>query len=141
MRQFTKTIHIKSPPEKVWRVIEDVAHWHEWTASITKVTLVDSNALKVGGVVMIKQPKFPVAKWVVTDIKPNLRFTWVSTNPGIVVKATHAITPTADGSHVTLQLEFNGWLSGLFASLTAAINMRYMTMEAEGLRARCESIS
>jgi uncharacterized protein YndB with AHSA1/START domain len=140
MRQFTKTILIKSPPTKVWRVIEDVTRWHEWTASITKVTLVDSNVLKVGGVVMIKQPKFPVAKWVVTEIKPNVSFTWVSTNPGIVVTASHTITPTAEGSHVALQLTFSGWLSGLFAALTAAINMRYMTMEAEGLRARCESL-
>jgi len=140
MRQFTKTTDIKSSTENISRVMADVARWHEWTPSITKVTLVDSRALKLGRVVMVKQPKFPVAKWVVTSLTSNVSFTWVSANPRIVVKATHTVAPRSAGAHVTLQLKFSGWLSGLFASPTAAINMRYLTIETDGLRPRCESL-
>lgn len=141
MREFTKSIEIASPAERIWAVMSDVERWHEWTPSITSVVLTDKPPLRLGSHAVIKQPKFPAAKWRVTELVPGRGFVWISTGPGIVVSGSHQIAANATGGSctVTLRLQFTGLLGGLFGGLTAGINQRYLTMEIEGLRNRCES--
>jgi hypothetical protein len=139
MREFIKTIHIDAPSERVWAVMSDVEHWHEWTASITRIDIRGGGPLHVGSQVTIRQPKFPPAIWNVTSFISEESFTWTSSGPGVLVTADHKIVAANNAWIVTLRLQFDGLLSSIFAALTTKINDRYMTMEAEGLRKRCES--
>lgn len=141
MSKFTVTSEIAAPAGRVWAVMSDVDRWHEWTPSITSVTRVDGRPLEVGTRVVIRQPKFPAARWTVTTMVPGERFAWTSTVPGLRVVGTHAVAPTESGSVVLLSIEIDGLLGGLWERLTREITERYVTMEARGLKSRSEDPS
>ena len=140
MRELIKKIEIATSSKNIWAVMSDVERWHEWTPSITRIQLTDFLPLHLGSHAVIKQPKFPAAKWEVTEFVPGKSFTWQSHGPGILVSASHQIEAiTADEvCTVRLRLGFSGVLGGLFASLTAGINERYLNFEMEGLQKRCK---
>jgi uncharacterized membrane protein len=138
MRNFTITIDIAAPTERVWRVMSDIERWPEWTSSVTSVTPLSSGPLAVGKRAMIRQPKFPPALWKVTAMDAGRAFTWVSGAPGLRVVARHAVEATTTGSRATLSLDFQGLLGGFFGRATQRITERYLALEAHGLKARSE---
>ena len=139
MRELSTTIDIAAPPARVWPIMSDVEHWHEWTPSIRKVVRLDSGPMAVGSRVRVHQPRLPVAFWRVTEWRPGESFTWVSRNPAVQVTARHAIEPIAGGSRVTLSLQYEGIFGALLARLTRGITERYVGLEAKGLKARSEA--
>jgi len=138
MRDFTITIDIDAPPARVWAVMADVERWHEWTASITKVVLLDRGPLRIGQRARIKQPGFPRALWTVTELEEGRRFTWVSPTPGMVAIGRHEVIPRNGGSRATLAVRFDGPLGGIVGRLMRNVNNRFLSLEANGLKARSE---
>jgi uncharacterized membrane protein len=134
---FSITAEIAAPPPQVWAVMADIERWPEWTASVSRVLRLPSGALQVGSRVRIHQPKLPPANWRVTELRPGAGFTWVSVAPGVRVTARHAVEAAGAGSRVTLSIHYEGFLGALLARLTRHLNERYLTMEADGLKARC----
>jgi uncharacterized protein YndB with AHSA1/START domain len=139
MREFSVSIGIDAPTERVWEVMSDTSRWHEWTASITSVELAGDGKLAVGNVAHVRQPKLPPATWKVTAVEPPVGFTWVSTGPGVRVTAHHRIEAVGDRSKATLSLELQGIFAGLLAWITGSITERYLALEARGLKARSET--
>src|SRR5215204_634704 len=139
MRKFNISIDIAAPPERVWQVMSDVESWHEWTASVTSVKRITAGPFAVGTRVVIKQPKFPAAFWKVIELKPGSSFTWESVAPGFRAVGQHSVEPTPTGSRATLVLDYEGLFGGLMGALTGGITQQYVTMEANGLKARSES--
>ena len=135
---FSKSIDINAAPDAVLAVMSDVERWPEWTASVTSITRLDSGPFAIGSRARIRQPKLPPALWTVSAIEPGRSFTWISKGPGILVTAHHSIDPRAGGSRVTLSIRYKGLLAKLVARMTKDINERYLAMEANGLKARCE---
>src|SRR5436190_11777690 len=130
MRAFTIAIDITAPADRVWEVMSDVEHWHEWTPSVTSVKLIGAGPLAVGSRALIRQPKFPPAMWKVSSIEPGRSFTWISSAPGLRVIGHHAVEPTASGSRATLSLDLQGPFGGAFGWLTKDITERYLAFEA-----------
>ena len=139
MREFSTSIDIAAPPERVWQVMTDTDRWNEWTASVTSVKRLGDAPFAVGTKVLIRQPKCPPALWTVTAIEPQRTFTWVSTAPGLRVVGRHSVVPIAGGSRATLSLEMHGLFAGVFGRLTGGITERYVALEANGLKARSEN--
>ena len=139
MREFTISIDIAAPPERVWQVMSDIDRWHEWTPSITSVKRLGGGAFAVGSRALIRQPRFPPASWKVTSIEPGRSFTWVSVAPGLRVVGHHRVEPASAGSRATLSLELRGIFGGLLGRLTKDITQRYIGYEANGLKARSEN--
>ena len=139
MRNFAITVDVDAPPERVWQVISDLDHWHEWTDSVSSVKRINGGPFAVGTMILIKQPRFPPALWKLTEIIPGKTFTWTSGGPGFKSIASHTIEPRNTGARVTLRLEYRGLLGGAFGKMTAGITERYMAMEASGLKKRSES--
>jgi carbon monoxide dehydrogenase subunit G len=139
METFSTSIDVAAPPDRVWQVISDVDRWHEWTPSVTSVKRLGNAPLAVGARAMIRQPKFPVAFWKVTDLQPGRSFTWVSVGPALRVVATHRVEPTTAGSRATLSLEYSGFFGQMLARMTRDITNRYLHLEAAGLKARSEN--
>jgi hypothetical protein len=50
------------------------------------------------------------------------------------------VDPTPGGSRATLSVQYGGLLAGLVARLTAPVHDRYLQLEADGLKARSESL-
>jgi hypothetical protein len=137
--QFSTTIDIAAPPPVVWSVMADVERWHEWTASVRSIRLLDGEPLAPGRRALIRQPRFPPAMWTVTSVEPGRGFSWTSGAPGMRVHATHTIEPHPTGSRVTLALHYEGIAGRLLARLTRGITNRYLAMEARGLKAESET--
>ncbi|MGD8331797.1 MAG: SRPBCC family protein [Acidobacteriota bacterium] len=138
MRAFRISVRIDAPAERVWQVMSDVERWHEWTPSVTSIRRLDDGPLALGSVALIRQPRFPPAKWKVTELEPARGFTWVSAAPGVRVVARHSIAADGAGSVATLALDYHGMLGGVLGRLTRNITERYLAYEARGLKARSE---
>lgn len=138
MREFSTTIDIAAPPERVWAVMRNVERWHEWTPSISSITRLDGKPLGPGSRVLIRQPKLPPNYSTVTDFEPSRCFTWVSRSPGVRATARHVIEPAGAGSRVTLSVHFGGALGWFVAKMVRGLTERYIAMEAEGLKRRSE---
>ena len=137
MRDFSISVDIDAPPDRVWNVMSDGERWPEWTKSVTSVK-VFGKPLRVGSRAIIKQPGFPHAFWKVTELVPGRSFTWVSWAPGMKVFAKHSVEPIGVGARATLSLRFEGMLGGWFGKRTKDVNNRYLAMEAAGLKSRSE---
>ncbi len=136
-RSFSLSIDIDAPPDRVAAVMIDIERWHEWTASITKIERLDDGPLRAGSRARVWQPKFPPALWTVTSVDRD-GFTWVSTGPALRVTGRHRVEPRGPASRATLSLTYEGVLGRLIGRLTAGITRRYVTLEANGLKARSE---
>ena len=136
---FVRQVEIHAPAERVWAVLADVERWPLWTASISRVNLYTGAPIEVGSRAIVKQPRFPTAQWIVTDVESGRGFTWVSIGPGLTVTGDHRIEPIEGGCRVTLTLTYEGLLARLIMRLTRGITARYVEMEAAGLKARSEA--
>ena len=137
---FSITVEILAPLPLVWSVLADVERWPAWTASISRVRRLSDLPLCVGSRIRIHQPKLPPALWRVTEWNPDAGFTWVSLAPGVRVTARHTVEATTHGTRVHLSIHYAGWFGRLLARWTAALNERYLAMEATGLKARCTDL-
>lgn len=138
MTEYNVSIDIQAPPDRVWAIMSDIRRWHEWTPSVTSIRRLDEGPLRVGSRAMIRQPRIPPALWCVTEIEEGRRFSWVTGSPIARATGRHDVEPLAGGSRATLSLEYSGILGALIARLLDGINRRYLTMEANGLKARSE---
>ena len=138
MRTFSATCDIAASPARVWAVLIDVERWPEWTASMTRVDRLDRGPLGVGSHVRVKQPKLAAAHFEITSWVPEQAFDWITKSPGVTAVARHVIEPASGGVRVTLSVEFSGWLAGLVVWWFGELTSRYVAMEADGLKRRCE---
>lgn len=138
MRKFDIAVDIDAPADRVWEVMTDIDHWHEWTQSVTSIKRLNNGPFAEGTLVLIKQPKFPSALWRITEIVPNKSFTWTSVGPGMHSVASHRIETVDRKTRVTLSMDYQGVLGGVFGRMTGGITERYMAMEAAGLKKRVE---
>jgi uncharacterized protein YndB with AHSA1/START domain len=139
MEKFRYSIDILAPPELVWAVLMDVERWPEWTPSTTQVKRIEPGPLVLGSSAKIWQPKLSPAVWRVTELDESRRvFTWVTRQPGITVTATHIVSRFDLTSRLTLVLDYAGLLGALVAWQLKNLNWEYLTLEAKGLKQRCE---
>lgn len=99
----------------------------------------DPGETMVGTRIRIWQPGYPPTVWRITHYEPDHGFTWVARSPGALVHAKHYVEPIPGGSRATLSIQYEKWLALLVGRLTRATNQRYLSMEAEGLKARSEN--
>ena len=139
MLDFQITVEISASPDRVWAVMRDFEKWPEWTPTVTSIRRLDRGPVTVGNRIVIRQPKLPPAKWILTQLDEQGRsFTWITRGPGMTLTARHWVQEQGAGSKATLSIVFSGVLGPLFARLTRKLNDRYLAMEAKGLKERCE---
>lgn len=136
--EIVQAVDVNAPAERVWAVLSDVERWPEWTASVASVERLDDGPFGVGSRARIRQPRLPVAVWTVTALEPGRSFTWQSPAPGLLSAGQHRVEPTGDASHVTLSLTWSGPLTPLVGLLFGPLSRRYVALEAQGLKRRCE---
>ncbi|MFA1539276.1 SRPBCC family protein [Actinomadura monticuli] len=134
---FEVSVDIDATPETVWNLLKDVERWPDMTDSIDRVELLDA-PIALSSRARVHQPKLPAATWTVTGFTENETFTWESRSPGVTTTAAHEITTRDGTTTVRLILDQTGPLAGLFSLLTGRLTRRYVTMEANGLKAKAE---
>ena len=132
-----RQIEIAAPAERVWTIIADVERWHEWTASITSIRLLDG-PLAVGARAEVRQPKLPKLIWRVTALEQGRFFDWEVRSPGAHTVGSHRVEPRGAGSLATLKLVQAGPLGWLVGRMMLDLTREYVSMEAAGLKKRAE---
>ncbi len=138
MKRFQAVVDIAAAPAVVWPLIREVERWHEWTASITRITRLDHGPLQLGSRARVEQPKLPANTFVVTALEENRGFTWETKSPGLRGAGHHWIEARDGGraSRVTLGVDFSGPLAPIVALFYGTLTQRYIEMEAAGLKSR-----
>lgn len=138
MTSFELTVDIDAPIARVWATTVDIERWPEWTTTVTRAKLHGRGPFNIGSRVTIHQPRLPPAVWKVTAFETGRHVALKSGFPGMVVIAHHAIVPRGEGCRLTLSLRFEGWLGKRLGRLMADLNERYLAIEADGIKRRCE---
>jgi hypothetical protein len=99
---------------------------------------VAGGTLAEGARARVVQPRLLPAVWRVTRYDPPRGFWWETSMPGMHILAGHRVEATPGGSRLTLEIDATGLLTPLFAALTQKMTMRYMAMEAAGVKRRAE---
>jgi hypothetical protein len=138
----SERITIDAPVSVVWSVYTDVDRWPEWTASVTAAHLEPDGPLTLGSRASIKQPRFPRLTWTVTDVEPQRSWRWANRSVGARTSADHVLTPI-DEAHTGAELSIDqrGVIGRPIGWLVRPLTRRYLRMEAEGLRARSQSVA
>lgn len=139
--RLERSIDVATSLERAWELLADVESWPAWTASMREVRLLDgATALAPGVRARVRQPRLRPAVWTVTEVDAGRGFTWRSATMGVVTLGTHRLEPLPDGGvRLVLGLDQHGALAGLVGALTGSLTRRYVDLEAEGFRRRCES--
>lgn len=133
------SVAIDAPAAVVWDVFVETERWHEWTASITRITPLDGPAIEVGNRFEIKQPRFPTLVWRVTEVDPGRSWTWEQRSPGGVTLATHVVRDGGDGSTLVEQrIDQRGPIGTLVGALGRRLTRTYLELEGQGLKRRSE---
>lgn len=138
MPDYEFSVRIVAPLERTWRVLADVGAWPELTASIDSIEALDTATLAVGNRFAIKQPKLRRAVWTVTELHEGHSFVWETKSGGIITRGGHALTQEDDGVKLTLSVLQSGALAGLVGFLAGSTTRRYLNLEADGIKKRCE---
>ena len=139
MPKYSTSISINADQASVWKVLSDVAHWNEWTLTVTKTEVLDAPELKLGNRYKVYQPKLQPAEWTVTVLTPPSNFTWESKAPGMHMIAEHILTSkNVNQTELTLTFTFNGWFGKLIGKMYGKMVESYVTTEAQSLKKRVE---
>lgn len=137
--RYEAEVRIDAAPETVWIALADVERWPEWTASVTSIERIGAGPFELGSQARVRQPKLAKAVYTVTEFEPNQSFTWTTQSADIKTVAAHYIEPQADGgSTVRLVLTQTGLFAPALKLFVGRLIRGYLTMEAEGLKARAE---
>lgn len=137
---IVRTIDIAAPREQVWAVMSDVERWPEWTASVTRVERLDERPFGAGSRARVRQPRLPVAVWTVTAFETGRYFEWHNAGPGLKSVGGHRVEAAGrTASRVTLSIDWSGPLAPLVRLFYGKLSRRYVEMEAQGLKRRCEA--
>ena len=140
MTQYSTSISINATQESVWKILSDVAHWHEWTPTVTKVEVLDQPELKLGNRFKVYQPKLQPAVWTVTVLTPPSSFTWESKMPGMVMSAEHTVRAiSSNQADLTLKFAFQGFFGEILGILYRKTIESYIATEAQSLKKRVEN--
>jgi uncharacterized membrane protein len=134
------SIEIAASPEHIWSTLSDVERWPDWTRSVSDVERLDDGDFGAGSRARVKQPGMPRLVWEVTEYVPGKVFSWASKAPGVTTTGGHRlVVDQGDRVTVTLTLDQEGFLAPVVWRLTGSRSRRYVQMEADGLKRRCES--
>ena len=139
MIKFSTSLAINASQDLIWKVLSDVAHWHEWTPTVTKVEVLNTPEIKLSNRYKVIQPKLQPAVWTITELN-SANFTWESKSPGMHMVAEHVVKPiNANQADVTLTFAFNGWLGNLIGKMYGKMTEDYIQTEAQSLKKRVEN--
>ncbi len=133
-------VDIDATPADVWRVLIDVERMPTWTESVSKAERMGGEEFAVGAKVRLKQPRLATMVWEVTELESESSFTWRTSRGGVTTTARHQLRANEDGTtSVVLSIDQRGPMAGIVGLFTSKLTAKYLAMEAEGLKSRCEA--
>jgi uncharacterized protein YndB with AHSA1/START domain len=140
MITFTTEATTSASPAQAWRALTDITDWPRWTPSYKSIERLDDGPVAVGSQARVRQPRLAPAIYEVTEVDAGQNFTWTSKAAGVRTVARHRLVPTPDGgTRIHLAAELTGWLAGPVKALWGRRIQRYVSLEANGIKAAAEA--
>ena len=138
--RFEKSIDIDAPQQRVWDVLSDIEGWPRRIETVDEVELLSPAPITKGSQVRLKQPKLPEGTWDVTAWDAPSYFEWTQKTGGTTSIAGHRVEALGDDrARLTLTLDMRGFLVPIIALFYKKLTIRYMNLEAEGMKRASES--
>ena len=131
-------ILIGAAVDKVWRTIENVAAWPDWTPTVSSAQALTEGPFGVGSRFALKQPLQPRAIWEVTACTPHESFAWEQIEPRKLFRATHQLDAVELQTRSTLVLEVLAPVGRVKRAVIRLAASRALRRENAGLKAFCE---
>ncbi len=142
MQSITAEITIQAPLEKVWNILEDFEHYHEWNYFCPKVQTTKVVGEPFVMTVYMKPGKKPIIqKEVFSDYEPRKAVGW-SLDWGVWLKTHRIQTLEAideNTTHYFTEDKFWGWLTPLVMFLYRQDVQRGFDFVAKALKAKAEN--
>ena len=139
MTTFNASILIHQSPETVWGILADLESWPSWTATMTKVEVLNSGKMGLGTRARLFQPKLQPAIWEITDWQPGRSFAWKTTLMGAEIVADHVLERVEGQCRFSQSLTYKGIVGAILGTLSRSLTRDYMAIEAQGLKRRAEA--
>ena len=137
---FEQSVEIDAAQQRVWDVLTDIDSWPERIETVEFVEFVSPPPLTQGSQVRLRQPKLPEGVWDTAVWEPPSYFEWFQKSTGAKTVAGHRVEDLGDDrSRLTLTLDMSGFLIPIFGRMYKDLTNRYMTLEAQGIKAAAES--
>lgn len=97
---------VSAPPEVLFRIYEDVAHWHTWDPDTRRAFL--DGPLQPGSAGKLTPAKGNTVPMRVTQVVKDRSFTVESRIPLFRMVFDHELTPMAEGTEVVHRITLSG---------------------------------
>ncbi|MBI1834837.1 MAG: SRPBCC family protein [Burkholderiales bacterium] len=102
-------ITIAASPETIFKIYEDVHHWHTWDPDTKKAII--EGPFRVGSRGRITPPKGMTVSMLFTQVEPSKCFTVESKIPLFCMRFEHELAPVEGATEVVHRVTFSGFLS------------------------------
>ena len=120
--------------DALWSALCDVESWPVLLPTVSGVRRTDAGfTFGAGARFRVRQPWRPVTEYVVTDVAPGLRFTWVARSRLLTTVVTRRIRPGVHACVLTLDLAWSGPLAPLAGIVLSGRTRRALRREAAAL--------
>lgn len=133
------TVHIDTPPSKVWEVMSDVERWPAFAPQFRSIERKDHGPLALGSKAKVTPRGLIGSIWEVTEFEPSRSFTW-ETNalPGLHLVAGHVVEADGGGARAVLSLASSGPIAAMLSPVLGLVFRRNTRLATAGLKAYCE---
>lgn len=141
MKWVTVQSRVPAAPDQVWETLSDLESWPEWIPTVQSLRPEEAGHPRgVGAAYLLKQPRLPTARWVVTEWRHGEGFTWQSDTPGTRTVETHEVAPDAgSGTQIDLAIGWTGPMARLARLAYSGLARRYVEAEAKALAERTQT--
>ena len=141
MPQVDENIFIKQTPQTVFDYLIQAENLPVWDVSVVKAEQVDQNPVGLGtrtkGASKIMGKQFD---WTteITTFEPASQVAWTSVDGGVQFSVNYVLAPEAGGTRVTVHLEAQPGLGGVFGRMTDPFIAK---VQARTMRANLETLA
>lgn len=121
-------------PKRVWEELSDIETWPDWLPTVEEVRREEGTEAAY----VLRQPRLPEARWVITNWHPGRSFTWRSSAPGVTTTGSHELRPVEGGTAIELTIGWSGPMAWLARLLYSRLTRGYLEAEATALARRSD---
>lgn len=138
---FERSIVIDADIRTTWAIMTGIQEWPAWTESVQAIEVLTPGPLAEGTKARLELAGAPAATWTVTGVSQYRGFTWETRSRGLHIVAGHVIEPRERGVCVRLSVDFSGPAARILRPFLSRATRRNLDHEANGLKARAESLA
>lgn len=136
-RSISCSIPIACAPATLYAVWADVAQWHTWDPDTRWARL--EGPFAAGSQGKIAPQKGLAVNLQISEAVPDRSFTVVCPVLGNQMIFRHDLMPTSEGLLATHQVQFTGWLAGIFMKTVGADVSKGLPVTMTRLKHLCEA--